>query len=186
MGKSHRGIGTSLMIVCALVGASPFPSPAHAAEPETFAVARFDYKDTSGEPQDQTAEHEARVAAFGTRIRENLTGEGVYGLVELDCLGTDECSLETLGGKKLLAAAQRAEADYLVFGSIQKMSTLVGWGRVDVLDVAKDRILFDRVISFRGDNDAAFERAADFVSKDIVRTLAEPEEGAQAAERGIR
>ena len=40
--------------------------------PLTVAVADFAYIDTSGEVRDQTAEHQARVAAFAELLREEF------------------------------------------------------------------------------------------------------------------
>ncbi|ORE93837.1 DUF2380 domain-containing protein [Aurantimonas sp. 22II-16-19i] len=161
-------------------------------EAPRIAVAKFDYKDTSGEVRDQTAEHAARLDLFRTRLEAGLTGDvGAYAAVPLGCMARDACSLETLRPEPMLRAARAAGADYLVFGGVHKMSTLVGFGRIDVLDVAANRLVFDRVISFRGDTDEAFARAADFVARDILRTLsAGPARAAggerAGSERGIR
>jgi microcompartment protein CcmK/EutM len=43
------------------------------------------------------------------------------------------------------------------------MSTLVQWGEVQLLDLASDKLLLRRTVTFRGDNDTAYRRAADFV-----------------------
>ncbi|MBO0662294.1 DUF3280 domain-containing protein [Jiella sp. MQZ9-1] len=139
-----------------------------------IAVAAFDYTDSSGEVRDQSTQHAARIKAFRADIEAGLTAGPRYVPVSLGCRRKDACSLATLHPEPLLAAARAAGADYLVFGGVKKMSTLVGWGRVGVLDVAANRLVFDRVISFRGDSDAAFEKAADFVVKDIRRALAAP------------
>lgn len=161
-------------------------------EAPRIAVAKFDYKDTSGEVRDQTAEHAERLELFRTRLEAGLTAEaGAYVAVPLGCMGRDACSLETLRPELMLRAARAAGADYLVFGGVHKMSTLVGFGRIDVLDVAADRLVFDRVISFRGDTDEAFARAADFVASDILRTLSagparEADGERPGFERGIR
>ncbi len=156
---------------------------AAAAEP-TVAVAHFDYTDTSGEVRDQTAEHAARLKAFRSRLETRLAEGGTYVAVDLGCPSADACSLGTLRAEPLLRRAREAGADYLVFGEVHKMSTLVGFGRIDVLDVDADRLVFDRVISFRGDTDEAFDRAADFAATDILRTLAEPSTAHAGAANG--
>ncbi|WAP70339.1 DUF2380 domain-containing protein [Jiella pelagia] len=177
------------MIAAAGLLAAGLPVAATAEEP-TVAVANFDYTDTSGEVRDQTAEHEARLEAFRSRLETRLADGGPYVPVALGCPSEQACSLGTLRAQLLLRRARDAGADYLVFGEVHKMSTLVGFGRIDVLDVEADRLVFDRVISFRGDTDEAFDRAADFVADDILRTLAEPSAAKAGAEgddrRGVR
>ncbi|MBP0616336.1 DUF2380 domain-containing protein [Jiella mangrovi] len=152
---------------------------------KAVAVAKFDYKDTSGEIRDQSAEHEARLSAFRAGIEAGLTaGDEALSVVSLDCVDRSACSLGTLRPQRLLALAKDAGANYLVFGEIHKMSTLVGFGRIDVLDVARDQLVFERTISFRGDSDEAFRRAAEFVVRDILRSLNETGAIAQSAGPG--
>ncbi|MBO0903930.1 DUF2380 domain-containing protein [Jiella sonneratiae] len=156
------------------------------------AVAKFDYADTSGEARDQTAAHAERLAVFRDRLEAELVEAGSLDKVTLACMtgAASGCSLAALRAEPLLGEAKRAGADYLVYGGIHKMSTLVGFGRVDVLDVAKNRVVFDRVITFRGDTDDAFRRAAAFVATDIRRTLTgDPSAAADAGKdetRGVR
>lgn len=47
------------------------------------AVVDFDYLDTSGEPADQRAQHQARLAAFMASLRADLVRSGKYELVAL-------------------------------------------------------------------------------------------------------
>ncbi|SMC99767.1 Protein of unknown function [Fulvimarina manganoxydans] len=157
------------------------PALAQAAENSraSVAVIGFDYSDSSGELEDQSAEHAERVAAFRRQLRDGIIASERFEAVELPCVETSGCTRGSARADHLLKEAREAGADYLVFGSIHKMSTLVGSGRVDVLDVERDRILIDRILSFRGDNDDAFARAAGFAAKDIVKTLAEGETARQ-------
>jgi hypothetical protein len=59
-----------------------------------------------------------------------------------------------------------------VIGGIRKASTLVQWAKVAVIDVGANRVLFDRLYTFRGDNDVAWDRARAFISEDIRAVLA--------------
>jgi len=43
------------------------------------------------------------------------------------------------------------------------MSTLVQWGDVELLDLEADKVLFRQTVTFRGDTDEAYRRAAAFV-----------------------
>jgi hypothetical protein len=126
------------------------------------AVADFDYRDTSGEPKDQTAQHAARMREFDQLLRKKLPAQRGYRLVPLDC-GKPRCSTTSLGPKGLLAAARKTDARLLVYGGIHKMSTLIQWGEVQVLDLKQDKVLLSRTFTFRGDTDQAFRRAAGFI-----------------------
>jgi hypothetical protein len=128
-------------------------------------VADFDYSDTSGEVTDQRAEHAARVKAFAGLLRERLAGVGKYKVLHLDC--AKACSVGSMGADDLVAAAQNADAQLLIYGGIHKMSTLITWGSVQIVDVRQRRLLLNRLFSFRGDTDEAFRRAAKFISETL-------------------
>jgi hypothetical protein len=151
--------------------AAPFTSSAAEPRGASFAVAGFDYSDTSGEPGDRAAEHAARTELFRAELRGRLVAVPGGRAVDLPCTSAGECTAATTSADVLLARARDAKADFVVFGGIQKMSTLIGWGRVDVLDVNSGKLVFDRVISFRGDSDEAFQRAAKFAAKDILESV---------------
>jgi uncharacterized protein DUF2380 len=140
--------------------------------PLTVAVADFAYLDTSGEVRDQSAEHRARVAAFAELLRENLTAAG-YHVQALEC-PDPPCTARRMGDDELGAAARRAGARLVVYGGILKMSTLVQWGRIQVLDLDSNRLLLNRPVTFRGDTDMAFSRAAAFVGDMVKEAMPKP------------
>lgn len=47
------------------------------------------------------------------------------------------------------------------------MSTLVQVAKVQVVDVQKDALSLDRLLSFRGDDDKAWQRAESFLAADL-------------------
>ena len=138
------------------------------AQPIPIAVLDFDYSDSSGEPQDQTAVHRARLEAFATRIRAALANSGAYRVVALNC-PAQPCSARHHAPDALFAMARQAGANLLLFGGVHKMSTLVQWGRVELVDVADNRLLDERHLSFRGDDEEAWRRAADYVAQKLVK-----------------
>jgi hypothetical protein len=73
-----------------------------------------------------------------------------------------------------LRAASEAGAKILITGGVQKTSTLVQWARAAAIDVASNRVVFDKLFTFRGDTDEAWERAEAFVSRDTREALAAP------------
>lgn len=114
------------------------------------AIEDFAYLDTSGEPVDQTAAHEKRLQAFMAALRRDVEQAPRY---------------------RLVPSAQTA-ASFRIVGGIQKMSTLVQWAKVAVIDVGAKKIVMERLYTFRGDNDEAWDRAEAFVSREIRAALA--------------
>ncbi len=139
-----------------------------AAEKPILAVADFDFSDTSGEPLDQSAEHRRRLADFSTYLRQQLTELGGFAIADLPCQGK-QCTATDPGFLALSAFAKNAGADYLVIGIIRKTSTLIGWVEYSVLDVDDSRSICGRLVSYRGDTDEAWRRAARFSADQVVR-----------------
>jgi hypothetical protein len=48
------------------------------------------------------------------------------------------------------------------------MSTLVQWAKIQVADEEQGRIVFDRLLTFRGDTDEAWQKAEAFVARDVL------------------
>jgi hypothetical protein len=147
-------------------------APGLSATPLTIAVADFDYKDTSGEVRDQSAEHKARVAHFAELVRENLSAQGDTSVLPFDC-PQHPCTPIKMGSDDFIAAARRTGARFIVYGGILKVSTLVQNGLVEVLDLQNEKLILMRTVSFRGDNDEAFSRAAAFVGETVREAMKE-------------
>ncbi|MFA9461682.1 DUF2380 domain-containing protein [Thiohalorhabdus sp. Cl-TMA] len=146
------------------------PAPASAESPVPVVIADFDYKDTSGEVRDQSAEHAARMRTFVRILREQLSAGEEYAAAPLQC-GAARCSAGSMAPADLIRAAEQAGGRILVYGGVHKMSTLVQWGKVYVLDLRTEKLLLDRLFSFRGDNDRAFRRAAGFLVPKLEEVL---------------
>ena len=147
-------------------------SPA-AAAPIAVAVADFDYFDTSGEVADQSAEHRARVALFAKLLRDNLAAQSDYRVVTIEC-PDHPCTATSMSQDVFIAAARKAGARLVVYGGIRKMSTLVQWGEIQLLDLEAEKLLMRRTVTFRGDNDAAYRHAANFVGDQLKETMPKP------------
>ncbi|MDE2376887.1 MAG: DUF2380 domain-containing protein [Bradyrhizobium sp.] len=145
-----------ILCVLALLATDPGIRPVHAdaaanaAQPVSVAVEDFGYLDTSGEPVDQTAAHERRLRAFMAALRQDVGAERRY---------------------QLIPSAQ-SDAKFRIAGGVQKTSTLVQWARAAVIDVAANKIVMEKLYTFRGDNDEAWQRAESFVSREIREALA--------------
>jgi hypothetical protein len=165
--------------ILALIGLILGPGPARgdsgaSASPGVgLAIVEFAYIDTSGEPGDQAAAHRERLQAFMTALRRHLLANGQFRLVPVSC-GPVPCTTDGPAPADLLRAASQAGAKILVIGGVHKMSTLVQWAKVEAIDLGADRVVFDRLFTFRGDSDEAWERAETFVSQEIRAALAAP------------
>ncbi|MGE5157690.1 MAG: DUF2380 domain-containing protein [Gemmatimonas sp.] len=142
------------------------PRSAAAAEDQRLSVtvADFSYHDTSGEPSDQTAAHQRRLQAFMTALRADIDSDQRFHLVP-----STSGAGATLD-EQLQAAAQ-AGAKILLVGGVHKLSTLVQWARAAAIDVASHRVLVEKLFTFRGDDDQAWQRAEAFMSQEMRAAL---------------
>jgi hypothetical protein len=156
----------SMAIAAGLLSAAPGLSRA-ADTPTPIIVAEFDYRDTSGEARDQEAEHVARLRRFAAFLREELERSGKYRPVAFAC-PEEPCSAGHSDPAELIEEARRAGAALILYGGVQKMSTLVQNVKVEMVDVASNRLVFQRWLTFRGDTDDSWERTSRFVVRDLV------------------
>ena len=136
-------------------------------KPPGLAIAEIDYVDTSGEVIDQSADHRRRLRAFEASLRSDLTASGKLRSVVLDC-PPNACSVGDIDANQLIGKAQAAGADFLLISAFHKVSTLVQWVKFDMIDVKAQKLSFERLVSFRGDNDEAWRRAEAFIVRDIM------------------
>jgi Protein of unknown function (DUF2380) len=167
MRRSHLAVH-ALVLLGLFLQFRPACADTSAAKTPTVGVTieDFSYLDTSGEVADQAAAHERRLRAFMAALRGDVEADRRYRLVPPSC--TPPCRDE---GPEPSKQAQ-GDARIRIVGAIQKMSTLVQWAKVAVVDVDTNRLLSDRLYTFRGDNDEAWERAETFVSREIREVLA--------------
>jgi hypothetical protein len=151
-----------LGVLCALT-----LRPAVSAEAISIAIVEFDYVDSSGEARDQSAEHRAQLKEFMASLRADLERSGRYHVVMPDCR-PEPCSLQESDPAELLAASRRSGAKLLLFGGIHKMSTLVQWSKGQMIDLDTELVVFDRLLTFRGDDEPAWRRAEHFLAREIL------------------
>jgi hypothetical protein len=137
-----------------------------AERPSMIAVADFGYQDSSGEMRDQTAGHAARLHVFDDAFRQDLQASAALRVIRLPCAEQPDCA-ENIANPTLLAAkAKAAGASLLAFGGIHKMSTLVQFAKLDVVDLRSNRVVFERLYTFRGDSEDAWQHAERFVARE--------------------
>ena len=142
------------------------------AAPVPIAVLDLSYLDTSGEPRDQTQEHAARIRRFSDALRSDLARGGKFRIVTPTC-GAGPC---TSSGEpsELVARAREAGAKLLLIGGAHKQSTLIQWAQVQAVDVDAGRPVLDKLYTFRGDTDEAWERAEAFVARELAALAPAP------------
>ncbi|GAB4068915.1 DUF2380 domain-containing protein [Ancylobacter sonchi] len=154
-----------LLFAAGLLAVQSHSSVAESPSRATVAVVEFQYIDTSGEARDQTADHRARLSTFMNALRQDIAGSETFRVVALPC---QNCALTDANASEFRAAAQRAGADLLLVGGIQKMSTLVQWAKVALVDVRTDQKILERLYTFRGDTDEAWRNAESFIAAQIT------------------
>jgi Protein of unknown function (DUF2380) len=162
--KFHRA---SIALVCALMF---FATPAAFGDtPQStkVAVAAFNFEDTSGEAKKDNVPHDTMLKDFQSVVSKTLSDKLKLDVTPLPC-APDKCSLADPGMEALANMAKKANARYLVAGGLHKMSTLVGWAKVVVVDLGPNGKVCDRLLSYRGDNAEAWERAAKFAANDLI------------------
>jgi hypothetical protein len=130
-----------------------------------LAVVEFVLLDTSNEPIDRRAAHGRRLELMSARIRSELGQDQRFTLTGL-AERTDGASAQP-DPERLMDEARKDGADLALFGAVQKLSTLVLFFRLSVIDLQTRKLIFDRSTTFRGDNDEAWERAASFVAAQL-------------------
>jgi hypothetical protein len=160
------------LVACCLPGGARAASREASAAATTMVIVDFDYVDTSGEERDQRQEHEAWLRTFMAGLRNDLAAADAH-LVVLPLCGQTPCTSDStdFSREELRTAARGVGARWLLVGGFHKMSTLVQWARVEVIDVTTGQAVFSRVFSFRGDSDVSWRQAEPFVVRQITAGL---------------
>jgi hypothetical protein len=144
-----------------LAGIAPARASGADAKPIPIAVLDLDYTDNSGEVRDQRQQHEMRLRHFVEALRTDLAASGRYRIVDPAC-DPSPCAVAGADPTAVIANARQAGAMLMMFGGVHKMSTLIEWAKLLVIDVRTGQVVFDRLITFRGDDDEAWKRAEAF------------------------
>jgi hypothetical protein len=138
-------------------------------EPVPIAVLDLDYVDQSGEVRDQQQQHQARLQRFAESLRTDLANSGRYRIVHPTC-NPAPCTGSGPDPESLTAAARKAGATLMMFGGVHKESTLIQWAKLLVVDVQSNKLVFDRLITFRGDDDESWKRAEAFSAAEFLKS----------------
>lgn len=161
---------SALMIAAMMLLLNASATLASEQAPIPIALVALDYEDTSGEPQDQTEVHKARIEMFMRSLKEDLNRGGHFKTVEMNC-GAAACSIEDTDPDELIAAAKQAGAKLMLYGGIHKVSTLIQFAKVQVADVERNEAVMYKSMSFRGDDDRSWLRMQQFLVKQMNEEL---------------
>lgn len=165
----RRKVLVGLASLAVWPGSSLNAAPSRSDRPPVIAIANFDYIDTSGESRDQRDQHRHRLFRFEQELKDGLARKS-HQTVRLNC-SAPVCSSGALNQAALIESAKNAGADLLVSGGIHKTSTLIEWIVVDVADVSANKLVLNRLLTFRGDTDAAWDHAARYVADLLNETI---------------
>lgn len=118
-------------------------------------------------------DHEARLHVASARLRERLAGTGLYQVIDtaqaqdmLDELESRHRYLHDCNGCDL-DLGRRLNADQILVAWVNRVSVLILTLTYEIHDVQTGQIAARKSFSFRGDNDAAWLRAIDYMVRDI-------------------
>ncbi len=161
-----RPVCCALAALCLLLLPLRVARAADAAQKIPTAVVDLDYLDTSGEVRDEAQTHEKLVQGFTAALTHDLAASGRYRIVPITC-GKAPCTSHD-DPADLKKAAQQAGVRLIVLGGFHKMSTLVQWAKIQIVDEETDHVVFDRLVTFRNDSEEAWARAEKFVSGEML------------------
>ena len=140
------------------------------ASPVRVAVADFDYQDSSGEQRDQTAAHQTRLTALKADIIGIVGKSSKATAAALRC-GQKSCSVDEMDADQIAKSARADNAQFVVFGGVHKISTLIQWGQIEIMDVSTGKSVLSRTVTFRGDDEAAWQHASDYVGQMVLSAV---------------
>ena len=150
----------AMIIVAAVAGLA-----ASVASAASLAVMPVKFLDTSGEIEDQTSDHAARLEAMGRALQRDLAADyDSVVLIQAEAMA-ERCPDET--PDCLVDLARETGADTALFAVVVKTSTLIMRLYVNVIDLTGGQILARRELNFRGDTDESWERAEQFLVRNL-------------------
>ncbi len=169
--RTRARFGRVLLFAAAVLCAAPVvASPA-----ERLVVLPFEITDNTPMPGAEER-NRLRLEQLTRYVARSIEEAGIYDTVPQEQvertvsearLGTaihdcNQCEIDL---------AQAIDGDKVMTGWIYKMSILILTLHIEIKDVASQRTLLSKAYDFRGDNDKAWRRAADYMVRDLNRML---------------
>jgi hypothetical protein len=153
------------------------PATSVPAAPPTLAVLDLELSGDTGGPQ-FTAEHDARIKMESDRLRQELDRSGLYRVVDtapaqplIAHLKSQQAFLHDCNGCDLEVGRQLG-ANQVLVAWVDRVSGLILSLTYEFHDVASGQIVARKSYDFRGDNDAAWTHAIDYMVRDLKETSA--------------
>jgi hypothetical protein len=119
------------------------------------------------------AEHEARLQMASARLRQELARSGLFRVIDtapaqalIDKLKSQQLYLHDCNGCDLEIGRQLG-ADKVLVAWVNRVSGLILTLTYEIHDVATGQIADRKSYDFRGDNDAAWKHAIDYMVQDL-------------------
>ncbi len=184
MCRTAISLATALCL-CAALPESVRAESLTAPQRPGVAVLDFNYIDTSGEPNNMTAEHQQWLGTFAAALREDFASAGAYRIVSPTC-NPAPCEVGRSSLDQLQSAAKEAGAKLLVMGAVHKESTLVQWAKVLGVNLDTNLVVFDKLLTFRGDTPEAWRQAEKFVARDLLSAASSVSAGADRSTPAVK
>ena len=170
--KLQLALGLTLILctagtVAAVEANTPRPAP-----PSQLVVLDVEISGDLGGPE-LAAQHRARLNVATTTLRESLSRTGLYQLVDttpaqdvINELKSRHLYLHDCNGCDL-DVGRLLGADQVLVAWVNRVSALILTLTYEIHDVATGQIAARKSFGFRGDNDAAWTRAIDYMVRDL-------------------
>jgi hypothetical protein len=126
------------------------------------------------------AEHEARLRMASARLRQELARSGLFRVIDtapaqalIDRLKSQQLYLHDCNGCDLEIGRQLG-ADKVLVAWVNRVSGLILTLTYEIHDVATGQIADRKSYDFRGDNDAAWTHAIDYMVRDLKERASGP------------
>ena len=131
---------------------------------DVVALLPVKFLDTSGEAADQGPAHQARLEDFGATLAGEMAAGPDASIARIaTATVAAACTPET--PECLVALAREQGADRALFVVVLKTSTLIMQGFATLVDTQAETVTAQRDLSFRGDTDDSWTRAARFLAR---------------------
>jgi hypothetical protein len=166
-----------LILTLGVAGLISATHGANEPRPTRLVVLDMELTGDLGGPQ-FVAEHEARLKLANARLQEKLAATGLFRLIDttparttLDRLKAQHRYLHDCNGCDLEIGRQLG-ADQIFVAWVNRVSGLILTLTYEIHDVRSGQIAARKSFDFRGDTDAAWTHAIDYMVRDIQESAA--------------
>lgn len=163
--------GFNLILIILSLICVVFPDSLPAAPKERLVVLPFEIVDNTPAPGGEIR-NQRMLEKLTSYIGESINDKGIFDVVSQkevnEVVGAAELGtyIHTCNSCEYDLARQVA-GNKVMIGWIYKMSILILTMHIEVKDVASERTIVSKAYDFRGDNEKAWQRAANYMVRDL-------------------